>query len=120
MRKIFILSLITLFSCSKDMETSESEATETLYSVEVNGDITDYEINNLCDRCTLTYNDEGIAVIETEVGYVEVIEVIDDNTLVSSLTPTSIDFNGSLDTVEKTLTRTDIEFSSINCNEIND
>ena len=57
-------------------------------------------------------------IVETQLGYVSIIEVIDDNTLVSKLTPNTIDLTGSLDTLERTLTRTDIEFSSINCDEI--
>lgn len=70
--------------------------------------------------------DDDLLEVETG-GFVQIpegirliYEAIDDDNILSKLTPYTERWNGSLDTVETTYTRVDFEFSSINCDEIND
>ena len=59
---------------------------------------------------------DGVAYVQIPEGIRLIYEVIDDDNILSKLTPYTERWNGSLDTVETTYTRVDIEFSSINCN----
>tara|TARA_Y100000768_G_C23970895_1_gene680467 strand:+ start:1578 stop:2159 length:582 start_codon:yes stop_codon:yes gene_type:complete len=59
---------------------------------------------------------DGVAYVQIPEGIRLIYEAIDDYNILSKLTPYTERWNGSLDTVETTYTRVDIEFSSINCN----
>ena len=62
----------------------------------------------------------GVAYVNIPEGIRLIYEAIDDDNILSKLTPYSEKWNGSLDTVETNYSRIDFEFSSINCDEIND
>ena len=61
---------------------------------------------------------DGVSYVQIPEGIHLIYEAIDDNNILSKLTPYTERWNGSLDTIETTYTRVEIEFSSINCNEI--
>tara|TARA_Y100000996_G_scaffold352919_1_gene292651 strand:+ start:586 stop:1176 length:591 start_codon:yes stop_codon:yes gene_type:complete len=61
---------------------------------------------------------DGVAYVQIPEGIHLIYEAIDDDNILSKLTPYTERWNGSLDTIETTYTRVEIEFSSINCNEI--
>ena len=63
---------------------------------------------------------DGVAVVNIPEGIRLIYEAIDDDNILSKLTPYSEKWNGSLDTVETNYSRVDIEFSSINCDDIED
>ena len=63
---------------------------------------------------------DGVAIVNIPEGIRLIYEAIDDDNILSKLTPYSEKWNGSLDTVETTYKRVDIEFSSINCDDIED
>ena len=60
--------------------------------------------------------DNGELVREFELEVISEITAIDDNTIISKLTPSTIEWNGSTDTVETTWTRIDKKFSEVDCN----
>jgi len=62
----------------------------------------------------------GFAYVQIPEGIRLIYEAIDDDNILSKLTPYSERWNGSLDTVDTNYSRVDFEFSSINCDEIND
>ena len=53
-------------------------------------------------------------------GFLQIIEATDDDTIISSFTPYTTNWTGSLETDVDTLTRIDIEFSRIKCDKIQD
>ena len=61
---------------------------------------------------------DGVTYVQIPQGIRLIYEAIDDDNILSKLTPYTERWNGSLDTIETTYTRVEIEFSSINCNEI--
>ena len=61
---------------------------------------------------------DGFIYVQIPEGIRLIYEAIDDDNILSKLTPYTERWNGSLDTVETTYIRVDSEFSSINCNEI--
>ena len=61
---------------------------------------------------------DGVTYVQIPEGIRLIYEAIDDDNILSKLTPYTERWNGSLDTVETTYTRVEIEFSSINCNKI--
>ena len=63
---------------------------------------------------------DGVAIVNIPEGIRLIYEAIDDDNILSKLTPYTERWNGSLDTVETNYSRVDFEFSSINCDEIND
>ena len=62
----------------------------------------------------------GFAYVQIPEGIRLIYEAIDDDNILSKLTPYTERWNGSLDTVETNYSRVDIEFSSINCDDIED
>ena len=60
----------------------------------------------------------GVVYVQIPEGIRLIYQAIDDDNILSKLTPYTERWNGSLDTVETTYTRVDFEFSSINCNKI--
>ena len=88
-------------------------------------DLKDYEYisgnrgtdDDLEDEDNLLEEDiDGVAYVNIPEGIRLIYEAIDDDNILSKLTPYTERWNGSLDTVETTYKRVDIEFSSINCN----
>ena len=57
---------------------------------------------------------DGVTYVQIPQGIRLIYEAIDDDNILLKLTPYTERWNGSLDTVETTYTRVEIEFSSIN------
>jgi len=61
------------------------------------------------------YDNDGL-VAELELEVISEVTAIDDNTIISKVTPSTTDWNGSTDTDETTWTRIDRKFSEVDCN----
>ena len=66
-----------------------------------------------------TYDNDGL-LTELELEVTSEVTAIDDNTIISKVTPSTTDLNGSTDTIESTSTRIDKKFSEVDCNSVID
>ena len=64
-------------------------------------------------------SDDSFVMFPNE-GFLQIIEATDDDTIISTFTPYTKNWTGSLETDVNTLTRIDIEFSRIKCDKIQD
>ena len=111
-----------------NIDTCENEYYQTFSEIRFSLTITE----NTYDRLVFDLKDyeylsgttdpdlDGVAYVNIPEGIRLIYEAIDDDNILSKLTPYSEKWNGSLDTVETNYSRVDIEFSSINCDDIED
>lgn len=64
-------------------------------------------------------SDDSFEILPNE-GFLQIIEATDDDTIISTFTPYTKNWTGSLETDVNTYNRIDIEFSRIKCDEIQD